>query len=268
MENVRTISRGIDLLSFLNSVGSSTGSHIASRLGLSRPSTYRILETLEACGLVRHSAEDNKYSLDWPARTLSSGLTDRNRVLCIATPVLYELQERLLWPTDLATHENGEMVIHESTHPVSPYSIEPKMVGSRHPMFLGSLGRAYISFCPDDEREEILRHFLPRCTGGHEYFSSPAQIEWMISRTRIDGFGSRHRDVNVKTSSIAIPIKLGDRVLACMDVSWITSAMSFEKAVAQFCPPLQSACRTVEERLLRSSLLDMGADVPLTANAA
>ena len=268
MESVRTISRGIDLLAFLNRAGRATGSHIASQLGLSRPSTYRILETLETCGLVRHTASDNKYALAWPVRTLSSGLTDRCRLLCIATPVLYELQEMLLWPTDLATHENGEMVIHESTHPVSPYSIEAGIVGSRHPMLMGSLGRAYLAFCPDQEREEILRHFFPRCTGGQEFLNSKTQVEWLLGRTRKDGFGSRNCEINAKTSSIALPIRMGGRVVACMDVSWISSAMPFDKAVAQFLAPLQAACEKIEQRLLETSLMDTLADRSLTADAA
>lgn len=268
MDNVRTISRGVDLLAFLSRAGSATGSHIATQLGLSRPSTYRILETLETCGLVRHSPSDNKYSLAWPVRTLSSGLTDRNRVLCLATPVLYELQKQLLWPTDLATHENGEMVIHESTHPVSPYSIETGIVGSRHPILMGSLGRAYLAFCPDEERVEILRHFLARCAGDQEFLNSPAQIEWMISRTRKDGYGSRNREFNSKTSSVAMPIRFGGRVVACMDVSWISSAMPFGKAVAQFAPALRAACQKVEDRLLEASLLDSVSDMPNSVHAA
>lgn len=249
MENVRTISRGIDLLEFLNRSGKATGAHIASQLGLSRPSTYRILETLEACGVVRYSAQENKYALDWPIHTLSSGLTDRSRVLCVATPYLYELQKKVLWPTDLAIHENGEMVIHESTHPVSPYSIEAGIVGSRHPVMLGSLGRAYISFCPEKEREEILRNFFSRCTGGCEYFSSREQIDWMIAKTQADGFGSRQRDVNAKTSSIAVPIRSNGRVLACMDVSWIASAMPYEEAVEKLYPELDAARLAVEREL-------------------
>jgi IclR family mhp operon transcriptional activator len=173
-----------------------------------------------------------------------------------------------MWPTDLATHENGEMVIHESTHPVSPYSIETGIVGSRHPILMGSLGRAYLAFCPDEERVEILRHFLPRCAGDQEFLNSPAQIEWIISRTRKDGFGSRNREFNSKTSSVAMPIHFGGRVVACMDVSWISSAMPFSKAVAQFFPALQAACQKVEDRLLEASLLDSASNMPNSVHAA
>ncbi|WP_322966336.1 IclR family transcriptional regulator domain-containing protein [Sphingomonas fuzhouensis] len=268
MDNVRTIARGIDLLAHLNVVGNASGSAIAAQLGLSRPSTYRLLETLATCGLVRFNRETNRYTLAWPVRTLSSGLNDRNRVMCVATPVLYELQAELIWPTDLAVHENGEMVIHESTHPVSPYSIESGMVGSRHPMLLGSLGRAYLAFCPESERDQILEHFLSRCSGGQSFFETPAQIEFMVNKTRKDGFGSRQRDVNQKTSSIALPIRLGGRVLACMDVSWISSALSFDKAVATFLPSLQAACRTVETRLLQNMVADGGTALDQIGHAA
>lgn len=256
MDNVRTISRGIDLLEFLNRSGKATGAHIASQLGLSRPSTYRILETLTACGVIRYSAKDNKYALDWSAQTLASGLTERSRVLCVATPYLYELQKKVLWPTDLAIHENGGMVIKESTHPISPYSIESGIVGSRHPILCGSLGRAYISFCPKREREAILKNFYSRCTGGYEYFSSMQQIEWMIAKTRADGFGSRQQDVNAETSSIAVPIRFHGRVLACMDVSWIASAMSYDEAVKKFYPPLDEARCAVERQLAAETLVN------------
>lgn len=253
MESVRTIGRGLAVMNFLHRQGRSTGSHVASQLGLSRPSTYRILETLQACGVVRHCERDNSYVLDWLAATLSGGFTSRERVVNIATPVLHELQQELLWPTDLATHENGEMVIHETTHPVSPYSIEARTGGSRHPILSGSLGRAYLSFCPDREREEILRHFLKRCSGGREELSTTRHIDWVVRQTRADGYGSRHREFNAKTSSIALPIRSEGRVAACMSVNWISVAMPLATAVERLLPPLARAVETVEQRLAESA---------------
>lgn len=253
-------------MNFLHRQGRSTGSHVASQLGLSRPSTYRILETLQACGVVRHCERDNSYVLDWLATTLSSGFTGRERVVNLATPVLHQLQQELLWPTDLATHENGEMIIHETTHPISPYSIEARTGGSRHPLLSGSLGRAYLSFCPDQEREEILRHFLKRCSGGRDELSSKRHIDWVVEQTRADGYGSRHREFNAKTSSIALPIKLDGRVAACMSVNWISVAMPLATAVERLLRPLAQAVETVEKLLAAPGLGD--ADCESFASAA
>jgi IclR family mhp operon transcriptional activator len=82
------------------------------------------------------------------------------------------------------------------------------------------------------------------------------QIERMIAKTRTDGFGSRQQDVNAKTSSIAVPIRFQGRVLACMDVSWIASAMTYDEAVEKFYPPLDAARSAVERQLAAEALVN------------
>lgn len=244
-ENIRTLVRGLDVLRHLNRVGADTGQHIAACLGLSRPTIYRILGTLEKCGLVARNEADATYRVTKGVRGLSEGLTQEAWALWIATPFLYELQEDLLWPTDLTTIEDGQMIIRETTHGVSPYSIESGMVGSRHPLLSSSFGRAYLAFCPEHERHELL---APLRTAGADITARLAcdQIERMVRETRACGFGSRQREVHVKTSSIAVPLRHEGRVIACMSVVWIASAMDFSAAVQKCHPALARAQAQIE----------------------
>ena len=140
--NIRALVRGLDVLRHLNRTGGDTGHDVAASLALPRPTVYRILGTLEDCGMVARDPATSIYSVASGARDLSSGVTDEMSALWIATPILYELQQEVLWPTDLATYENGQMVIRETTHAVSPYSIDTGMLGSRHSLLNSSFGRA------------------------------------------------------------------------------------------------------------------------------
>ena len=51
-EAIRALSRGVNTLKILNETGGATCQVIAGKLGLSRPTVYRILETLVDSGLV------------------------------------------------------------------------------------------------------------------------------------------------------------------------------------------------------------------------
>jgi len=242
------LSKGIDVLTYLNEARTDSAQNIATRLGMSRPTACRILATLEDCGIVARERHSNIFKIARGARSLNSGLTDENWALWIAGLVIYELQDEILWPTDLATHENGEMVIRESTHSLSPYSIESRMVGSRFPLLNGSLGRAYISFCPDAEREEILFYMQKSASAKGRAFSVE-RVHRMIEHTRARGFGSRQPKKRIRSASIAVPVRFGGRVIACVDVIWIASAIEFESAVRMFLPPLIRAQKRIEHEL-------------------
>ncbi|MDR3512745.1 MAG: helix-turn-helix domain-containing protein [Caulobacteraceae bacterium] len=249
-DNIRALVRGLDVLKHLNRVGSDSGQHIAACLNLPRPTAYRILGTLEACGLVARAEDENTFRVTREVKALSGGLTTEAWVLWIATPILYDLQRDLLWPTDLATFENGEMVIRETTHAVSPYSIETGMVGSRHSMLRSSFGRAYLAYCPQSERRAILRRLAGQPTPEGALARTPEYPDRLIHETQMQGFAARHREVHVKTSSIAVPIRFRDRVVACMNVVWIASAIEFSKASQQYYPRLAAAQERIERELV------------------
>lgn len=247
-ENIRTLVRGLEVLKHLNRMGPGTGQSISAALSLSRPTTYRILGTFERCGLVSRD-EGGVYRLARGVKGLSRGFTNESWALWIATPILYELQEKILWPTDLAVLEDGEMVIRETTHGVSPYSIETGMVGSRHSLLRSSFGRAYLAFCPEQERQALLQRSQRGLA--QSPVSIIEQMDRTIRETRTCGYAIRQREVHLKTSSIAVPLRYGDRVLACLNVVWIASAIEFNRAVQQCYPALAHAQERIEREFMR-----------------
>ena len=66
--------------------------------------------------------------------------------------------------------------------------------------------------------------------------------------TRKNGYGERHREIFDKTGAIAVPVRHGARVVACMSISFIASALSPREAAERYLVALQRAARTVEKR--------------------
>lgn len=59
VNSVRSLARGLAVLSYVNKSGESRPAEIAKALGLPRPTVYRLLETLEEMGYVAFSAISN-----------------------------------------------------------------------------------------------------------------------------------------------------------------------------------------------------------------
>jgi IclR family mhp operon transcriptional activator len=252
---VRGLSRGLLVLQALNSMdsGRATSQQISELTGLHRTTARRLLETLMEEGFVRRSASDDSFRLTLKVRALSEGFTDDERIATIAPPVMGRLLQRVAWPSDLTTPDGDAMIIRETTHRFSPLSFHRAMVGRRLPILLTAAGRAYFAMCPDEEREDILE-LLRAGTGGEEQkalASNDALIRSLVRRVRTDGFGSNHGDWvdQGKIGAVAVAIVFEERVLASLNVVFLTRAVSLAEAKRRYVPELQRAAREMVEEL-------------------
>ncbi|OLL32094.1 transcriptional regulator [Burkholderia sp. SRS-W-2-2016] len=253
--NVRGLSRGLQVLQALNSMdsGRATSQQISELTGLHRTTARRLLETLMEDGFVRRSASDDSFRLTLKVRALSEGFTDDERIATIAPPVMGRLLQRVAWPSDLTTPDGDSMIIRETTHRFSPLSFHRAMVGRRLPILLTAAGRAYFAMCSDTEREDIL-DLLRAGTGGEEQkalASNDALIRNLVRRVRADGFGSNHGDWldQGKIGAVAVAIVFEERVLASLNVVFLSRAVSLAEAKRRYVPELQTAAREMVAEL-------------------
>jgi IclR family mhp operon transcriptional activator len=238
-DGVRSIQRGLDVLLEVNRSGGIRAGELAARLGLARPTVYRLLETLEELGYVRRSGSDDRFRVTRKASSLGDGYDPGLLVSEAAMPVIGELSRRLLWPIDLTIYENAAMVVQETTHAQSPLSIDRGMIGRRLPMLRTSSGRAYLAFCSADEREIIVRHVARIDDPEDRAFLQRDYLDRMLAETRARGFALRiEGEYNDKTASIAVPVIRSGDVLGCISIIWIRSALDPREAALQFSTPL------------------------------
>ncbi len=249
---VRSLQRGLEVLTILNLHGPQKAQQVGELTGLPRPTAYRLLESLASLGYVTKSAEDT-WLLTLKVKSLSAGFNDSAWVTQIALPAMTKLAKQILWPIDLVTFDAYEMVVRESTHPISPFSLDVGMVGHRLPMLDTAAGRAYLSFCPHDERTAII-DALSRSDRPQDLMArNPEAVERIVSRTLKLGCGYRVRGFKSQTSSFSVPIIHDNTVIACLTLIWIASALDFHEASSRYLDAMRNTADEIATAMTAGS---------------
>jgi len=247
------VERTVGVIRALNEHHGARVSDLTHVTGIPRPSLYRVLETLCALGYARRRGDDERYELTALVRSLSDGFNDESWVREIALPVMESLQHEIVWPTDLATFFGDAMYLRETTRRRSPLTIDNAMVGLRLPMLRSATGRVYLAYCSDAEREAILDNLACSTAPEDAGARDRRHIRNMLSLTRRNGYGQQHGEIFPKTAAIAVPIMHEERVMACLNISFIASALTPRDAAARYLNALRSASNTIEEKIRSAS---------------
>lgn len=246
---VRGLMRGLEVLRVLNEESYATASTISRRTGLPRPTVYRLLHTLDEAGYVRTAGRRDTFRLTSQVRTLSDGFDDEAWVTEIAAPVIDNLGERIVWPTDIATLDGDAMVVRQTTNRRSPLAINRETAGFRPPILLSALGLAYIAFCPDRERELILARLAASDQPDSKLARDAAYVDRLLADVRARGYGFREGGISPKTGSIAVPVMHGTRAIASINIHYILSALSMQQVVDTYLQPMREAAEEIERGL-------------------
>jgi IclR family mhp operon transcriptional activator len=247
---VRSLERGLRLLELVNDEGGIRPSDAGRLLQLPRPTAHRLLETLEELGYIRRTPTDNRFLVTIKARRLSGGYDTDVQMSEAVGPILARLLKDIVWPVNIATHRGGMMIVRETTHERSPLSIDKAMLGREVPMLRTASGRAYLAFCSEKERGEIIEYLKMRDDPEDESYLYPRALEKMIAVCQRNGYGSRLGEAFVpKTSSIALPILVDGQARGCIAVVWLTQSMSASRAIKEFLPPLRNAAAAVAKQV-------------------
>ena len=258
-KRICSLERGLKVLEYLNTVRASTAHEVAVELKLPRPTVYRILETLEQHGLLYRSASDSVFRLTSAVRQLSTGFTDEEWIRNLGAPLLRRLGEKVLWPTDLATFEDNAMVIRESTHRFSPFSVDVGMIGRKRHLLKSPLGRAYLAFCPPDERETLLATLRRSQDPDDALSRDEAFLAQMIASSVANGYSSCRELQHPKCASIAVPVMYQQGVIACINIVWVAATIDYDEVISRYLPDL------LNTRLdLEAGLVEIGIELSRT----
>ncbi|MBS1142300.1 MAG: regulatory protein, IclR [Proteobacteria bacterium] len=251
--HVQGLSRGLAILHAINlsPEGWCTIAELSASTGLHRTTVRRLLETLQSEGYVRRSASDDSYRLNQKIRQLSDGFTDDEWISEIANPVLGELLQTVVWPSDLCTLDGDSMLVRETTHRFSPLSFHRAMIRQRMPVLFTSAGRAYLAYCSSEERQQILRLLAAGNDEQANFARNRILVEQMLEKVRRQGYASNDGEWNqqLKIAAIAVPVRHNGTVLASINVVFLKKALSVPEAVVRYLPALNRAVDKIETQL-------------------
>lgn len=250
---IQGLVRGLSILQAINRSpgGWASIADLAAHTGIHRTTVRRMLETLQAEGYVRRSASDDTYRLNHKIRQLSDGFTDDEWISEVANPVLGELLQKLVWPSDLCTIDGDAMLVRETTHRFSPLSFHRAMIRQRLPLLFTAAGRAYLAFCGREER----RHLLDLLAGGDDEQAGFARnrvlVEKMLDKVRLQGYATNDGEWNSqqKIAALAVPLRHQGNVLATINVVFLRRAKGLDDAAQAYLPELKAAVAKIEALL-------------------
>lgn len=154
-DEVRSLVRGLEILKALNKAGSARPGLLARRVGLARPTVYRLLETLEEGGFVAKSASDERYRITERTGRLFARYDAAQEISESARAAFDEAARRSPWLLHLSTFENGAMVVRLASRSPIPLIPWRGHVGEPLPLVGSSAGKAYLAARRDEQLPDI-----------------------------------------------------------------------------------------------------------------
>jgi len=204
---VQSVYRALKLLEYVCSSDNHRGvslSELSDYIGLSKPSVYRLLNTLQAFHLVSKEPQTGLYHPGPGLIELAQKGLERFEIRKIALPYLEELQNKTDETVHLAILDSGEVVYlekRESTQTIRMYSA----VGRRAPAHCTGLGKAILAFLPRDERQRILKEKGLKAYTANT-ITSVSEFERECERIRARGFAFDLGEHEEEIRCVAAPI--------------------------------------------------------------
>jgi len=254
-ETMRGLERGLRVLEALESkpISSLHDLHLAT--GIPKPSLLRVLQTLERFHLVSRRLGDGRYRASTNLTRRPRRNARRERVAEAAAPVLDLLCQRISWPSDLMVPAGNHMVIAESSQTQTPFLIKAGGVDYPVNWLLSAVGRAYLAYCPDKERGEILHRLRKSENPVDRLAHEPRRLDKILAETRQRGYGIRDpgfaggfygtapRDDGL--AAIALPLVDRSRVHGSINILWVKTAYTIEVFAGRYLADLQAAAQEI-----------------------
>lgn len=261
-KQIRALMRGLQVIESMNQSDFPMSlNEIHKVTKLDRATLLRILQTLEDAGWVYRGLGDNCYRITYQIHELGLKVSTNDALAQLAVPVLEKLQGELVWPSDIAIYNGTSMEIVETTRKRTPFIINREIMGARPDMLQSAMGRAYIAFCPDREREAILYRLRNSDTKDGELARKETRVKALLNDIRNKGYAEREAGYwgNVgnyggQVSAIAVPIMLMDEVQATMNLVWLTGTSDQVQIEEVYLPHLQRAAAEIANLLFDNQL--------------
>jgi DNA-binding IclR family transcriptional regulator len=194
--SVRAVERAVEILEAFSEKPSMSVLEIQKVVGLSRPTLYRILETLASKGFVRAHGTPQRFSLDYAVGRLAQSWLSGLDLVASARPVLEQLHEESKETVGLMVlRDQQSMCVLELP---SPHVLAiSRGIGPMGHLSRGASGKAILAFVGNEILQIILKT-LPKDIDKKRLLDDLAKV-------RRDGFRISRGEVFTGAISIAAP---------------------------------------------------------------
>jgi len=255
---VIALSRGLDILRVVNEERQASVGSLHKATGLDKATIVRMLETLEHAGYVLRDVDRAIYAPTGRALLLSQGYDQHLWIGSVAEPIMREFRKEIGWPSDIAIFDHDAMIVAQTPREAGSMLFSRKP-GFRFPVLATSMGRAYLAFCDDEEREEIVARLAETPGYWTDLARRPRLLGKLIAETRRRGYALMDDRYSAeifdgKVWAMGVPVAARDfackrQVFACINIVMLRSAVGEANGARQFLEPLRRAAARIADAL-------------------
>lgn len=241
--------RGLALLEALNRRSISSVDQLAAQTNLPKATIVRMLRNLAAGGYAQQLPRRKGYMLGERVLNLSSGFRSRDLVVEAARPLIKAFTAKHKWPVSLATLEIDSMRVRVSSGADSPFatSTDRARLNRRVPLMISAHGRAYLAFCPADERSIILSLLKGSARRDDLAVRDEHAVSSIMGTIRRAGYAITAPMPDEPAIGLSVPVLSGDAVLATISLRYLGRAMPEAEVVKRYLAPLRTLALAIAE---------------------
>ena len=229
--SVSSLHRAVQILKGLAAGAADGGqrvSDLAKALGYTQATTHRLLQQLVDEGLVVQNADTKRYalSLDFFALAARAGDSGSLRERC--RPALLRLGASLGDSVFLLVRAGFDAMCLDRWEGPFPIRSFTGDIGGRIPLGVGQGSMAILAHLPEAERDEVMRHNVPRIR--HLGALDEVYLRTEAARVQRQGYANTNSGLIEGMAGVAVPVfDAAGRVAAALSVGTLTARLEGER---------------------------------------
>jgi IclR family KDG regulon transcriptional repressor len=205
--SIRAIDRAVQVLSCF-SFGQQKLSlgDFAQMTGLSKPTLFRILQTLEVNRFVSYDPESNHYSLGMKVFELGRICFSSMTLNGVAPRFIEAFASKSLYPVAMAVLSEGEVVYIDERKGTENVHLFGTEVGSRQPPHHGSHGMLLMAYLSEEEVDRLLQAY-PLMKRASRSITDPSQFKERLQEIREKDYIYEESELVEGLAAVAAPIR-------------------------------------------------------------
>jgi IclR family mhp operon transcriptional activator len=179
-----------------------------------------------------------------------------------------ELTKQLRWPLAISALEGDRMAVRYSTIPESSLSILHSNIGMQLSLATRSLGCAYLAYCEHDIRDALLDRLASSQDPEDALARDRKSVTKLLAEVRKRGIATRDSFAHPFANTLAVPVVSNRAVVATLGLTYLTSSLDTETAVARYKEVLVDLSRRIGKNLDAQTAARRAANRPDTGKIA
>lgn len=229
--SVSSLHRAVQILRALAAAAPEGGqrvSELGKALGYTQATTHRLLQQLVDEGLVAQSPRDKRYALSTGFFALAARAGDNGGLRERCRPALLRLGASLGDSVFLLVRAGFDAMCLDRWEGPFPIRSFTGDIGGRVPLGVGQGSLAILAYLPEAERDEVMRHNVPRIA--HLGALDEVFLRTEVARVRRQGYASTNSGLIEGMAGVGVPVlDANGQVVAALSVGTLTARLAGER---------------------------------------